>query len=251
MTSNATITETAATVTYASAVKRGQTAVKNMETASWTLGDLALTVEPKHGKKTHQQLAEDISAAGRPLPYKTLLNFRTVAGAYAAGERTDNHFTVHAAFASQDDRVALVASKIWTVSEARKLVSERKAAAKLAESGGNGVSEGDASGATVSAETDELAVAIANRDRLAGEFAAAEARVKAIEAKRGIVAAPAGPIVHSPAGIPSHTVAEPHAACPDCKTSGVTPIISAPDAPPAAGRKTRHARKPAAAAKAA
>ena len=60
----------------------------------------------------------------------TVRNYRTTASKYTVSERTDNSFTVHEKFNKLEDRaerVKLVASKIWTVSEAVAYVASLNA----------------------------------------------------------------------------------------------------------------------------
>jgi len=86
--------------------------------SNWALGDLAAAAPVRYGKQDLQQLAAKYGVS-----YNSLLNWRTVAAAYAESERqTGNPFSVDEVFAHQHDRVELVKSKVWTVSEARELV---------------------------------------------------------------------------------------------------------------------------------
>ncbi len=99
--------------------------------SNWVLGDLAAAVPVRYGKQDLQQLA-----AKSGVSYNSLLNWRTVAAAYAESERqTGNPFTVYEVFAHQPDRVELVKSKIWTVSEARELVRTLNGLAGLRDPG--------------------------------------------------------------------------------------------------------------------
>lgn len=99
--------------------------------SNWAFGDMAAAVPVRYGKKDLQQLA-----AKADVSYNSLLNWRTVAAAYAESERqTGNPFTVYEVFAHQSDRVKLVKSRVWTVREARELVRTLKGLAGLRDPG--------------------------------------------------------------------------------------------------------------------
>lgn len=107
-------------MSYSDLVRKGRAAAKGQ----WTLGDLALNVETSYGKSKLHEFADDIG-----VEYRTLLDYRTVAGAYEKSGRPDYlTFGVAKAFAAQEDRYELVSKQEWTVREARALVAERKAA---------------------------------------------------------------------------------------------------------------------------
>jgi hypothetical protein len=226
---------------YNAAVKSARTALRSASNANWKLGDLASEVSAVYGDQTIQRFAGDLDVA-----YKTLLNYRTIATAYAPSERSENSFTVHEILAPLDDHVALVSAKIWTTREARELVKSRKS--------DTGTGTDDESGTdTDVAPADELAVAEAEVKRLQGELARAEAKVAKLRAAQGTPAtddakpAPAAAAVHSIRGIPSHTADDNRADCPKCK------LAAKPAAKPAAkastrrpNRTTRAAAKPAA-----
>lgn len=111
------------TIEYATAVERGTKIMARHGKDSWALGDIAANVETKYGKDTHQNLARDIG-----INYKTLINYRTVARAYAPAERSKvNSFRVHEIFAPLGSRAALVAEKEWSAAEAQAKLAEIKA----------------------------------------------------------------------------------------------------------------------------
>jgi hypothetical protein len=168
------MTSKTSVIKYDVAVTRGRKILATQTKTSWQLGDLALNVEVKYADNTVQQFADDIGIA-----YKTLLNYRTVAAAYVGDERSLNTFTVHEIFAPEDDRVDLVSSKLWTVAEARAEVKSRKDDGDVPEDG-DGDGDGPADEPTLA---DELADAIANRDRLAGELQSAQAKVDKLTAQ--------------------------------------------------------------------
>jgi len=121
---------TIAKVSFEASVKAGQRtlgqAFKVLETKSWKLGEIANACEPKYGADTIGRLAEKIDPSGQ-LSKGTLQNFRTAVRKYAAEEReTGNKITVYSIFASQDDRMDLLRSKVWSVTEARELIQSRK-----------------------------------------------------------------------------------------------------------------------------
>lgn len=92
--------------------------MQERSSSNWVLGDVAAAVPVRYGKQDLQRLA-----AKSGVSYNSLLNWRTVATAYAESERhTGNPFTIYEVFAHRSDRVELVKSRIWTVSEARELV---------------------------------------------------------------------------------------------------------------------------------
>lgn len=89
---------------------------------NWRLGDLALEVETSYGDNTLERFATDIG-----VEYESLRQYRYVASRYENGIRIPNlSWRVHQVFAALDDRAELVASRRWTVSEARDHVSRRR-----------------------------------------------------------------------------------------------------------------------------
>jgi hypothetical protein len=108
-------TKTPTQAVYNRAVKACQTAAGQVNNAAWIIGDAALTVESTYGGKTVQRFSDDIGVL-----YKTVLDFRRVAAAYPAADRSDlNTWSVHQIFAQQANRAELVASKTWKSSEAK------------------------------------------------------------------------------------------------------------------------------------
>jgi hypothetical protein len=236
------------TITYATAVKRGLSAVKTAGKTNWLLGDIASDVEPKYGEKTVQNLADAIN-----VDYKTLLGFRTTAQDYPADKRTDNPWTVHYIFNGLADRHELLArTEPWTVSQARAEITARKNATEVPD--GDDAGDGDSTSEAVVSELDK---ARANVARLEGELVKARAalaklesaQVPAGEAKTSKpadaktskprtsrasrasdthseaekaaarVTAPASD-VHVVRGVPSHNASANRADCSKCKKAG-------------------------------
>lgn len=98
----------------------------------WVLGDLALEVETDHGEASLERYAADIE-----VEYNSLRRYRVVSSAYPQSDIRISNWSLASVFASQDDRLKLLAggnpktSQPWTVAEARKLVNKRRAFVKL------------------------------------------------------------------------------------------------------------------------
>ena len=231
--STTTTTDTNTTmIPFAQAVTRGRTALKSVTKAAWTLGDLAATVAPKYGDKTVQKLAEALD-----VEYKTLINYRTVAAAYAENERSaDNRYGVHEVFAPLADRVELVASKVWTVRAARDLVKSRK----TADGGTDATDAGTTDAAPAAPAVSEIDAARAHVAQLEGELIKARAHLAKLESA---APAPAAPSVHNVRGIPAHDVTSPRADCPQCQA-----VNHAQNVKPIRGSKNTPAAKPSAVA---
>lgn len=105
---------------YDEAVKQGREAAKSQ----WTLGDLALSLEPKYGDATLATFADDIG-----VELKTLQDYRTVAAAFPEKSGRPDTFGVARTLAAQPDRAELVKT-VSTVKEARELVKGRGLAKK-------------------------------------------------------------------------------------------------------------------------
>ena len=228
---------------YAKAVTAGKRAALNAGKAAWTLGDLAGAVTVGYGDKTMQRYAGDIGIA-----YKTLINYRTIAAAYAEDERSaDNSYTIHQVFVKQDDRASLLTSQVWTVREAQKLVQSRKSDA--AGAGTDTDTDGQASAPALS----EVDQARADVLRLEGELKAARARLAKLESATPAASPePVKVTTHAVRGVPAHPASEPRTDCPDCRKNGVSPMPARAVKPSTAKPSTakpsngpRHARKPA------
>lgn len=106
---------------YDEAVKLGREAAKSQ----WTLGDLALSLEPKYGDATLATFADDIGVV-----LKTMEQYRHVAEIYTKDERSSNlPWSAHMVLMAQPDRAELVTT-VSTVKEARELVKGRGLAKK-------------------------------------------------------------------------------------------------------------------------
>ncbi len=105
---------------YQESVKRGREAARSQ----WTLGDLALDLEPKYGEATLERYAEDIG-----VEFKTLEDYRYVSSRFEFPVRTGNlAWSVYKIFAAQEDRLDLISQereKPWTASAAREFVQAR------------------------------------------------------------------------------------------------------------------------------
>jgi hypothetical protein len=199
---------------FNTAVKSARNAAKNVNTAGWVIGDAATSVKAAYGQNKVQAFADAIGLA-----YKSVLDFRAVAEAYAPADRSpDNSHSIHQVFMRQDDRAALVKSQKWTVKAARELVNSRKAPAlpKVV-------------------TRDDL---LANIARLRTELEAAEAALVEYDAAHAPApVTPADAPVHTVPGVPSHKATEPRTDCNICQAAGVTPMP--------APRKSRNRRQPA------
>jgi hypothetical protein len=211
-------------ITFATAVKRGQAAIASLNATtnktSWALGDIARTVKPTYGAQTIQKLADALE-----MPYKTLLDFRTTAGRYETGQRSDtNSYSVHAIFRGQDDRADLVKDRVWTSAEATAEVNRRKG---TVEPTGN---EGDESDGNDNqpASVDSRAKLLAKVESCRKALADAEAALAAYDAEHGTSDQPA---MHVVQGIPAHPADDNRADCPTCqasaKTAGKLPMVGA------------------------
>lgn len=223
------------TIEYATAVERGLKIMTRAGRDSWALGDLAANVETKYGKDTHRNLADDIG-----INYKTLLNYRTVARAYAPAERkTGNVFRVYEIFAALDNRAELVASRVWDSREAQAKLAEIKAGqvppevtleTKLAKAEEK-VAKLRAALADAEAERDGIKAELAAKSAAPARTrnrkqAAAEANATSVNATRRQDGRPA---LHIVKGLPEHTAEDCTPACPQHANE--------------AARRVRHARK--------
>jgi hypothetical protein len=214
------------TITFETAVTRGRRAVMAQGKANWALGDIAASVKPEYGEETVQKLAEAIF-----VNYNSLLNYRTIASAYAPEERTDNSFSVHEIFAPLADHVALVAEKIWTVSEARALVASRKTGDVIDPEGDD--QDGDDQDGDAP-ETDERAELVRKLEIARTNLANAEAALAKWDAEH-----PSAPARHTGIrGVPQHDVDAPRADCPKCQAAG---LVTVTEITPARSRRTRKA----------
>jgi hypothetical protein len=114
-------------------VRRGRELVAEESSSRWDLGDLALKVAPMgaHGgkrdgddtaKATLNRFATEIGIA-----YETLDAYRQVADNWSSGRRVDLPWSVHRAFASLEDREAVIRSRErWTAREAGEFVRSRR-----------------------------------------------------------------------------------------------------------------------------
>ena len=212
-------------IEYATAVDRGLKIMARHGKDSWQLGDIAANVETKYGKDTHQNLARDIG-----INYKTLINYRTVARAYAPAERSKvNSFRVHEIFAGLDNRAALVAEKEWTAAEAQAKLAEVKAGqTPPVESAETRLSKAETKVAKLRAA---LAEAEADRDAIKAEVEASKPKTSR-NRKNAPAPAPANvvPIAqHISKGVPAHSPEDCTAACPQYKNE--------------TARRTNHARQ--------
>jgi hypothetical protein len=109
-------------VSWDQAIKRGKECLVRASDIQWELGELADRIEPKYGDETLKKFAEELTVS--PL---TLRNYRAVFRAFPQKNlRRFNSFGVCAVFASQEDRLKLVAKRTWTVTEANKFIKARK-----------------------------------------------------------------------------------------------------------------------------
>lgn len=108
---------------YDEAVKLGREAAKSQ----WTLGDLALSLEPKYGDATLATFADDIGVS-----LKTMEQYRHVADIYPEKDGRPSIFGLAVTLMAQPDRAELVTT-VSTVKEARELVKARKRDTKASE----------------------------------------------------------------------------------------------------------------------
>ena len=224
---------------YNRAVKTAKSAVNRAGLAGWIIGDAALTVQTEYAKDRMSEFADAIG-----VEVSTVRNFRTMAKKYPAdavvktadGDKPLRELqlvTIYGIFTSQDDAVELVtngnAGAPWKVTDARELVKSRKNA-------GSDDAGSDDAGEVIETTESKRAALQAEVDRLAGQLQTAQAALDKFNAANPVVT------VHSPAGLPQHTVNEPHAACPDCKEAGIAPVVPI-DGPrkPAARRNRKNA----------
>jgi hypothetical protein len=161
---------------YNTAVRQGRAAIASQYKFNWVLGDLALKVATTYGASTIERFAADLDVPG-----KSLYDFRKVAEQYPADQRGVASWTVHQILGREDDRFELV-QEAMTTAAARAIVQSRKPAGD-GDGEGEGDSADDADGAGEDDLPTQLAKAEANRDRLAGELQAAEAKIAKIKAE--------------------------------------------------------------------
>jgi hypothetical protein len=214
------------TVKYDVAVTRGRKIVATEAKTSWSLGDLGNQVEVKYAENNLGQFADDIG-----IKLATLRNYCTIARKYPKDQRSLNSFEVHAIFSAFDNRVELVQSQIWTVTEARAKRDELNGIVPDSDDDSDGAGAGDSS------QDDERTAydkALANVARLEGELQAARAKVAKMETDNPALKAPAAPavVMHSVRGIPQHAAGDNVASCPKCKPAiTVAPVTERAGSP--------------------
>jgi hypothetical protein len=196
---------------YNHAVTSGKKLALSQGKSSWALGDLASTIPAIYGAGTVQRFADEIG-----MPYKTILAYRQTAEAFAASDRSElNGFTIHAIFKGEDDRVALVAEKTWTVAEARAEIARRNAPEPADDD-----TDGDDTSETETPEVDQRAELVRKVEQARVNLLNAEAALAAYDAEH---AAPAPVItigLHTGIrGVPEHNASEPRSDCPVCSAA--------------------------------
>jgi hypothetical protein len=105
------------TIKWDDAVRKGREAANSQ----WTLGDLALEVEPKYGDHTLEQFADDIG-----VELRRIQEYRQVSETYPRNTRSNAlSWTVHLLFINQEDRAELIKRKKWTAKQAREFIQHR------------------------------------------------------------------------------------------------------------------------------
>lgn len=121
---------------WAKLVARGRKLASELSVRQWALGDLALEVQPvgPHGgaasgvQERLAQFADEID-----VDQKTLSELRWVASRWPVdSRRRESSWSAHAALSSLDNRFDLVASRQWTVREARDAATAQRAHAEEA-----------------------------------------------------------------------------------------------------------------------
>jgi hypothetical protein len=228
MTSPAKIDLTA----FNAAVKASRNAANNVSKAAWIIGDSAQSVQASYGKGKVQAFADAIGIA-----YKTALDYRGVAEAYAPADRSSlNSWTVHQIFMRQLKRAELVKAQKWTTSAARAENKRLNGSDNVDPIDGDG--DGDETDVPEITVTDPRAKLVARIDSLKGQLAVAKAALAAYDAENDAENTPAGTLHFKQSGIPSHDASEPRTDCKECTAAGVTPMPTP--------RRSR-SRKPAAA----
>lgn len=161
---------------YNDAVKQGRIALAQQGKANWTIGDLARKITTTYGDDTMSKFATDLD-----VPRGTLYDFRKVAEAYEPADRSPvNSWTVHQILSRETDRADLV-TEAMTTAKARELIKSRQTDDSNVAGDGDGETDGETDGEeTLDVQ---LQKAIANRDRLAGELTAAQAKVDKLTAE--------------------------------------------------------------------
>jgi len=109
---------------YDWSVEQGRAAIKHADKVQqqlqWTLGDLALKLQPKYGDATLQHFAEDLG-----VNYTTLKQYRQAAAAFPEKDARPS-FSVGYALRNEPDRADL-AESVPTKRKAQDIARERKA----------------------------------------------------------------------------------------------------------------------------
>jgi hypothetical protein len=201
---------------FNAAVKASRNAAKNVNNAAWIIGDAAQSVQASYGQGKVQAFADAIG-----IVYKTALDFRAVAEAYAPADRSSlNSWTVHQIFMRQLKRAELVKTQKWTTSAARAENKRLNGSDNVDPIDG----DGDGEGGNEPTVTDPRAKLVANIDRLKGQLAVAKAALAAYDAENDAENTPAGTLHFKQSGIPSHDVSEPRTDCKECTAAGVVPM---------------------------
>lgn len=103
-------------------VTSGREVMARLSACKWELGDLALAVATRYGEASLSRYAAEIG-----VDPGTLMSYRTVAAAYPEkSRRPENSWSAHQALAAQPDRADLLASRNWTLAQARELAAARR-----------------------------------------------------------------------------------------------------------------------------
>jgi hypothetical protein len=104
------------------AVKACLASAGAIQKAAWNVGDNALLVETAYKSSKLYEFADAIA-----LPYKTVMDYRRIAAAYPASDRSDVSWTVHQIFGQLANRAELVKRDGgWTTKQARSYVESLK-----------------------------------------------------------------------------------------------------------------------------
>jgi len=108
-------------------VAEGRRAIDGFQ---WKLGDLAGEVETSYGEASLAAYAAEIN-----VNYTTLSEYRRIANLYEIPRRLGISWGAAQALAAQPDRLELIASRKWTVAQARELAASRRAPSPLPSGG--------------------------------------------------------------------------------------------------------------------